>query len=91
MDTGQGGAPEEAATVVKLADDIGREDIAHEDIAHEDIGHEDIGHEDIAQEDPARRAQPAPREVARKTGRPSVPAWDEIMFGSRPGAGRSSS
>jgi Protein of unknown function (DUF3071) len=24
-------------------------------------------------------------EAARKTGRPSVPAWDEIMFGSRPG------
>jgi hypothetical protein len=31
------------------------------------------------------------REAARKTGRPSVPAWDEIMFGSRPGADRSQS
>jgi len=30
-------------------------------------------------------------EAARKTGRPSVPAWDEIVFGSRPGADRSSS
>jgi hypothetical protein len=30
------------------------------------------------------------REAARKAGRPSVPAWDEIMFGSRPGADRSS-
>jgi hypothetical protein len=35
--------------------------------------------------------RPAPREAARRTGRPSVPAWDEIMFGSRPGADRSSS
>ena len=48
-------------------------------------------------ETPARQGQPkAPtrgsaREAARKTGRPSVPAWDEIMFGSRPGAERSSS
>ena len=38
----------------------------------------------------ARAIRPA-REAARKTGRPSVPAWDEIMFGSRPGADRSSS
>jgi Protein of unknown function (DUF3071) len=45
---------------------------------------------------PAGQAQPkAPatrpdREGAHKTGRPSVPAWDDIIFGSRPGAGRSS-
>ena len=31
------------------------------------------------------------RETMRKPGRPSVPAWDEIMFGSKPGADRSSS
>ena len=37
------------------------------------------------------QAKKRPREAARKTGRPSVPAWDEIMFGSRPGADRSSS
>ena len=36
------------------------------------------------------RAKRQPRETARKAGRPSVPAWDEIMFGSRPGADRSS-
>ena len=35
--------------------------------------------------------QPSPRKAARKTGRPSVPAWGDIMFGSRPGADRSSS
>lgn len=37
----------------------------------------------------ARPKRPA-HEAARKTGRPSVPAWDEIMFGSRPGIDRSS-
>jgi hypothetical protein len=31
------------------------------------------------------------RETARKTGRPSVPAWDEIMFGSKSGVDRSTS
>jgi hypothetical protein len=35
----------------------------------------------------ARPKRPA-GEAARKTGRPSVPAWDEIMFGSRPGVDR---
>jgi hypothetical protein len=39
---------------------------------------------------PKGRAKRQPRETARKAGRPSVPAWDEIMFGSRPGADRSS-
>ena len=48
-------------------------------------------------EQPVRHGEPTPRpkrpahEAARKTGRPSVPAWDEIMFGSRPGVDRSSS
>ena len=39
------------------------------------------------------RAQKVRRagEAARKTDRPSVPAWDEIMFGSKSGADRSSS
>ena len=37
------------------------------------------------------RSRRPSREAARKTGRPSVPAWDEIMFGSRPGIDRSSS
>jgi hypothetical protein len=40
---------------------------------------------------PRARARRPAREVARKTGRPSVPAWDEIMFGSRSGTDRSSS
>jgi len=46
-------------------------------------------------ERPAQQSQARPKkrpshESTRKTGRPSVPAWDEIMFGSRPGADRSS-
>ena len=44
----------------------------------------------------ARQGQPKarpkrPHEAARKTGRPNVPAWDEIVFGSRPGVDPSSS
>jgi len=35
----------------------------------------------------ARPKRPA-GEASRKTGRPTVPAWDEIMFGSRPGVDR---
>lgn len=34
------------------------------------------------------RAKRPTGEAARRTGRPSVPAWDEIMFGSRPGGDR---
>ena len=33
----------------------------------------------------------APRKAARKGRRPGVPAWDDIMFGSKPGSDRSSS
>ena len=36
-------------------------------------------------------AQPSPRKPARKGGRPSVPAWDDILFGSKAGGDRSSS
>jgi len=49
-------------------------------------------------ETPVREARSKPqpkkrqvRDAARKTGRPSVPAWDEIMFGSKSGVDRSSS
>jgi hypothetical protein len=34
---------------------------------------------------------PATREAAHKSRRPSVPAWDDIIFGSKSGAGHSSS
>ena len=55
------------------------------------------GEEAHEQAEKPRQGQPKSRskrpagEAARKTGRPSVPAWDEIMFGSRPGVDRSSS
>jgi hypothetical protein len=48
--------------------------------------------EESADQTQSRATQKQPvRQSARKTGRPSVPAWDEIMFGSRPGVDRSSS
>jgi len=49
---------------------------------------DDATHDDATIHD-AQRA--LPRKTARKTGRPSVPAWGDIMFGSRPDADRSSS
>lgn len=36
-------------------------------------------------------AKPVRRKTARKGGRPNVPAWDEIMFGSKPRVDHSSS
>lgn len=39
----------------------------------------------------APTAKQSRHRAARKGGRPTVPAWDEIMFGSRPGSDRSSS
>ena len=44
------------------------------------------------QVEPKAPATPrAPRGAARKGRRPSVPAWDDIMFGLKPGVDRSSS
>jgi hypothetical protein len=87
-------------------DDGGRDDDrAHNSRAHNSRADDDRGYEGHAQEDsaaeqvdePARQARSKPqpkrraREAVRKTGRPSVPAWDEIMFGSKSGVDRSSS
>ena len=49
--------------------------------------------EDVEPKTPTATAptRAARRKAVRKGGRPNVPAWDEIMFGSRPGADRSSS
>jgi Protein of unknown function (DUF3071) len=71
------------------------EDGAGKDGASKDSASDDSAPEPI--EKPVRqgRSKPQPkkraRDTARKTGRPSVPAWDEIMFGSRSGVDRSSS
>ncbi len=43
------------------------------------------------QPSPQQAAQPSARKAARKGGRPSVPAWDDILFGSKSGVDRSSS
>ena len=44
--------------------------------------------EDEAVPEPKAEAKPKPAAPARRNGRPSVPSWDDIMFGARPG-GRS--
>jgi len=75
----------------------------HEKAPHEKAPHEKAPHqpspdlEDEAQEpaeksarqDQSKRPKRPARESARKAGRPSVPAWDEIMFGARSGVDRS--
>ena len=78
-----GPGSEEAA---KSLDEPAGHALPQPELAQQSPGHVGIKHEGIKQEE----AKPTPREAARKTGRPKVPAWDEIMFGSRPGAGRSS-
>ena len=51
----------------------------------EDGGDQGEGDEIIEERPPAPRAKPAPRPApaARRSGRPSVPSWDDIMFGRK--------
>jgi Protein of unknown function (DUF3071) len=84
---------EPSASVIEVADD---ESLAEEGSAVEQTSHAegDKTHEPVEKDlhqghSKARPKRPS-HEAARKTGRPSVPAWDEIMFGSRPGIDRSS-
>jgi hypothetical protein len=83
------GEPEQTAALSDLADDgsatVG--DLSEAGDKNVVAAEAEPARQDLAKS-PSRR--PA-RETARKTGRPSVPAWDEIMFGSRPGVDRSSS
>jgi len=85
--------PEQAAPVSVLAD----EGLPGDDGSPSEAIFTVEGQTQEPVEEPVRRGLPKTpakrptREAARKPGRPSVPAWDEIMFGSRPGADRSSS
>jgi Protein of unknown function (DUF3071) len=67
-------------------------ELADEGNAGEDLPSRDTDQGTEPAQTSARHGQPpAPRparEAAHKSGRPSVPAWDDIIFGSRPGAGR---
>jgi hypothetical protein len=72
-------------------------ELADEGSTPEDLPSHDTGQSPEPSETAARHGEPKSpairpaREAAHKTGRPSIPAWDDIIFGSRPGAGRSSS
>jgi len=90
--------PEAAPALIELADEgLALEVIALEDSSPNETSPNETDKALEPEGTSAHQSQPkAPatrpaRESARKTGRPSVPAWDEIMFGSRPGADRSSS
>ena len=82
---GADGRPEPAAAayLVEAAGDRPFVDPAVRETAQEQSV-DDVGAGDEAK-------HRAPRKGQRKTGRPSVPAWGDIMFGSRPDADRSSS
>lgn len=84
--SGVDGRPEpDAAAYLMDAADHGR---SFEDPSVSKATHDEAT-DDQATDDEAEH--PAARKGTRKTGRPSVPAWGDIMFGSRPGADRSSS
>jgi len=68
--------PDAAAYLIELAD------------RDSSFGASSVREAEARDEDTAHRA---PTKPARKAGRPSVPAWGDIMFGSRPGSDRSSS
>lgn len=57
------------------------------DDASADLGAADSAaeqHETTPRPQPRRPKQPSRRPAARKSGRPSVPSWDDIMFGKKP-------
>jgi hypothetical protein len=85
--------PEQAAPVGVLADEglTGDDGSPGEAIFTVEGQTQEPVEEPVRRGLPKTRAKRPTREAARKPGRPSVPAWDEIMFGSRPGADRSSS
>jgi hypothetical protein len=76
--------------------ELGDEGLAAEDNATDQTSPAQDDNADEPVEKDARQGHPQARpkrpahEATRKAGRPSVPAWDEIMFGSRPGGDRSS-
>ncbi|MGZ4776149.1 MAG: hypothetical protein ACXVYW_12665, partial [Oryzihumus sp.] len=54
---------------------------------HPDV--EDDAQPGAAQKRAAREEAPTRRSASsRRSGRPSVPSWDDIMFGARPGSDR---
>jgi len=89
--------PEPAEVLIEPADDgFTTEDRSSHDSSPNETS-PSMGEKTLEQvEKSARQGQSTarpirPHEAARKTGRPSVPAWDEIVFGSRPGVDHSSS
>jgi len=64
-------------------------ELADQDSSFEDSSVNEATNAEVADDEAERRAPR--RKTARKAGRPSVPAWGDIMFGSRPGTDRSSS
>jgi len=71
--------PTEPAAVIDLVED---------DLAVDGSTTQEPVEKSAARDRSAARPKRRAGEASRKAGRPSVPAWDEIMFGSRPGVDR---
>lgn len=89
--------PEPTVPAAQSGHNAALSDVVDEGFANDDTSAEVEDHGHHPADKPANQGRSTPRskrpsrEAARKTGRPSVPAWDEIMFGSRSGVDRSSS
>jgi hypothetical protein len=86
-------ASEPDSALIELADDgftVGGSSPNETSASIDDKTREPVEESPRQGQSKSRPKRPA-REAARKTGRPSVPAWEEIMFGSRPGIDRPSS
>jgi hypothetical protein len=67
------------------AESSGGKDDTTEAAGSEALDGDGDGHDIIEERPLAPRAKPAPRPApaARRSGRPSVPSWDDIMFGRK--------
>ncbi len=84
---------EEDSREATLADFFGSDDIDDEDVVDEDVVDEDVEIDDGdrqigaaetgSAEDVSAEETPAPSTSRSRKGRPSVPSWDDIMFGAR--------
>ncbi|MGZ4629285.1 septation protein SepH [Oryzihumus sp.] len=79
--------PEEVSDAVPTVEAVPADEDARDEGDHPDV--EDDAQPGAAQKRAAREEAPTRRSASsRRSGRPSVPSWDDIMFGARPGSDR---
>ena len=77
--------PEAALTPIEPAALL---DLVEDDFAVDGSKTQKPAEKSVPRDRSAARPKRRAGDASRKTGRPSVPAWDEIMFGSRPDVDR---